>query len=90
VHSAPGEGEQGRVRPGDGSPRQNLRQRGDAMGPETVTAATSRRWWCKRLGGEEIEGEGVGNNGERWGPFIVAGEGHTGVRKGETAGGKWP
>jgi hypothetical protein len=32
-------------------------------------------------------GEGVGNDGERRGPFIVAGEGHAGARKGETAGG---
>jgi hypothetical protein len=38
------------------------------------------------LGGEESEGEGVGNDGERRGPFIVAGEGHTGVRKQEIAG----
>jgi hypothetical protein len=48
-------------------------------------AATSWRWRCKHLGGEESEGEGVENDGERWGPFIVAGEGHAGARKGETA-----
>jgi hypothetical protein len=29
----------------------------------------------------------VGNDGERRGPFIVVGEGHAGVRKGETASG---
>jgi hypothetical protein len=81
---------EGRARPGDGSPRQNLRRRGDAMGSETATAAASERWRSKRLGGEESEGEGVGNDGERRGPFIVAGEGHTGARKGETACGKWP
>jgi hypothetical protein len=38
------------------------------------------------LGGEESEGEVVVNDGERWGPFIVAGEGHAGARKGEMAG----
>jgi hypothetical protein len=27
----------------------------------------------------------VGNDGERRGPFIVAGEGHTGARNGEMA-----
>jgi hypothetical protein len=46
----------------------------------TATAAASRRWWCKCLGGEESEGEGVGNDGEKRGPFIVAGEGHVGAR----------
>jgi hypothetical protein len=57
------------------------------MGPETATAVASRRWRCKRLGGEESEEEGVGNDGERWGPFIVAGEGHAGTREGETISG---
>jgi hypothetical protein len=57
-----GEGEQGRVRPRDGSPRRNPRWRGDATGPETTTVVASRRWWCKRLGGEESEG---GRCGER-------------------------
>jgi hypothetical protein len=60
-----GEGEQGRARPGDGSPRRNPRRRGDATGPETATAAASQRWRSKHLGGEESEGEGVGNDGER-------------------------
>jgi hypothetical protein len=82
-----GEGEQGRARPGDDSLRRNPRRRGDATRPDTATAVASRRWWCKRLGGEKSEGEGVGNNGERRGPFIVAGEGHTEARKGEMAGG---
>jgi hypothetical protein len=77
-----GEGEQGRVRLGGGSPRRNPRWRGDAMASETVTVVASWRWRCKRLGGEEREGEGVGNDGERWGPFIVAGEGHARVRQG--------
>jgi hypothetical protein len=54
---ATGEGEQGRGRPVDGSPRWNPRRRGDAMGLETATAAASRRWRCKRLGGEESEGK---------------------------------
>jgi hypothetical protein len=54
---AAGEGEQGRGRPVDGSPRWNPRRRGDAMGLETATAAASRRWRCKRLGGEESEGK---------------------------------
>jgi hypothetical protein len=57
------------------------------MGPETATAAASWRWQCKRLGGEESEGEGVEDNGERWGPFIVVREGHAGARKGEMTGG---
>jgi hypothetical protein len=70
-----GEGEQGRARSGDGSPRRNPWRRGDAMGPEIATVVTSRRWWCKRLGGEESEGESVGKDGEGRGPFIVAGEG---------------
>jgi hypothetical protein len=39
------------------------------------------------LGGEESEGEGVGNYGERRGPFVVAGEGHARARKVEMAGG---
>jgi hypothetical protein len=77
-----GEGEQGRARPGDGSPRRNPRRRGDATGPETLMAAALRRWRCKRLGGEESEGEGVGNDGERQGPFTVAEEGHAGASKG--------
>jgi hypothetical protein len=80
-----GEGEQGNVRPGDDSPRWNPRRRGDATGPETATAATSWRWRCKHLGGEESKGQGVGNDNERRGPFIVAVEGHTRARKGETA-----
>jgi hypothetical protein len=82
-----GEGEQGRVRLGDSSPRQNTRWRGDAMRSETAMAAASWWWPCKRMGGEESKAEGVGNEGERRGPFIVTGEGHAGVRKGETAGG---
>jgi hypothetical protein len=49
--------------------------------------AASRRWRCKRLGGEESEGEGVGNGGERRSPFIVVVEGHAGAKKGEMAGG---
>jgi hypothetical protein len=32
----------------------------------------------------------VENDGERRGPFIVAGEGHARVRKGEMAGGNGP
>jgi hypothetical protein len=60
---------------GGGSPRWNPRWRGDATGPETTMVAASRRWRCKRLGGEESEGEGVGNDGERRDPFIVAGRG---------------
>jgi hypothetical protein len=39
------------------------------------------------LGGEESKGETLGNDGERRGPFIVAGEGHAGAREGEMAGG---
>jgi hypothetical protein len=39
------------------------------------------------LGGEESEGEGVGNDSERRGPFIVAGEWHAEARKGEMASG---
>jgi hypothetical protein len=57
------------------------------MGPNTVTAAASWRWRCKCLGGEESEGEGVGNDGERRGTFIGAGEGHAAARSGEIAGG---
>jgi hypothetical protein len=53
------------------------------MGPETATAVASRMWWCKRLGGEESEGEGVGNNGERQGPFIVLGRGTSGRGRGK-------
>jgi hypothetical protein len=79
--------EQGKARPGDSSLRQNPRWRDDMTAPETAMAAGSWRWQCKRLGGEESEGEGVGNDGERRRPFIVAGEGHTGARKGVTAGG---
>jgi hypothetical protein len=80
-----GEGEQSRARPGDGSPMRNPRWRGDVTGSEIATAAASRTWRCKRLGGEESKEESVGNDGERRGPFIVAGEGHTGARKGEMA-----
>jgi hypothetical protein len=40
-------------------------------------------WWCKRLGGKESEGEGVGSDGERQDPFIVVREGHARARKGE-------
>jgi hypothetical protein len=55
-----GEGEQGRARPGDDSLRRNPRRRGDATRPETATTVASRRWSCKRLGGEKSKGEGVG------------------------------
>jgi hypothetical protein len=82
-----GEGAQGRARPGDGSLRRNPQQRGDATEPETATVVAPRRWWCKRLGGEESEGEGVEYDGDRCGPFIVAGEGRAWARKGEMAGG---
>jgi hypothetical protein len=51
--SGAGEGEQGRARPGDGSPRRDWRRRGGAMGPEITTVAASRRRRHNRLGGEE-------------------------------------
>jgi hypothetical protein len=82
-----GEAEQLRARLGYVSPRRTRWWRGDAMRPETAMAAAPRRWRCKRLGVEESEGEGVGNDSERRGPFIVAREGQAGGRKGEMAGG---
>jgi hypothetical protein len=70
-----GEGEQGRVRPGDGLPRRDRWRRGGATGLEITTAATLRRWWCRHLGGEENEGGVWGMMGRGRGPFIVAGRG---------------
>jgi hypothetical protein len=43
-----GEGEQGRARPGDGSPRQNLQWRGDMTGSESNGMGAAYRgveWW---------------------------------------------
>jgi hypothetical protein len=79
-----GEGEQGRVRPGDGLPRRDRWRRGGATGLEITMAAALRRWWCRHLGGEENEGGVWGTMGRGKGPFIVAGRGYTRARKGET------
>jgi hypothetical protein len=53
------------------------------MGPQIATVVTSRRWWCKRLGGEESKGESVGKDGEGRGPLIVAGESTPGRGRGK-------
>jgi hypothetical protein len=49
---------------------------GDRDGGDFVEVAV------QALGRRRKRGEGVGNDGERWGPFIVAGEGHARVRQG--------